>query len=168
MKKLTLAALCLSMGVGAAFAQNTQVKGNVVDETGLPVIGASVIVKGTTIGIVTDFDGNFTLEVPADSKELEISYIGMEKQTVKVAPNISVVLKNDTQNLDEIVVTAMGISREKKALGYAVQDLKADELTKGANSNLAGALQGKVSGVEIKPSSGMPGASSQITIRGAR
>ena len=156
------------MGVGTAFAQNTQVKGNVVDETGLPVIGASVIVKGTTIGIVTDFDGNFTLEVPADGKELEISYIGMEKQTVKVAPNISVVLKNDTQNLDEIVVTAMGISREKKALSYAVQDLKADELTKGANSNLAGALQGKVSGVEIKPSSGMPGASSQITIRGAR
>lgn len=168
MKKLTLAALCLSMGVGTAFAQNTQVKGNVVDETGMPVIGASVIVKGTTVGIVTDFDGNFTLEVPADGKELEISYIGMEKQTVKVAPNISVVLKNDTQNLDEIVVTAMGISREKKALGYAVQDLKADELTKGANSNLAGALQGKVSGVEIKPSSGMPGASSQITIRGAR
>lgn len=168
MKKLTLAALCLSMGVGTAFAQNTQVKGNVVDETGLPVIGASVIVKGTTIGIVTDFDGNFTLEVPADGKELEISYIGMEKQTVKVAPNISVVLKNDTQNLDEIVVTAMGISKEKKALGYAVQDLKSDELTKGANTSLSGALQGKVSGIDISSSSGMPGASSKIMIRGAR
>lgn len=166
--KFTLASLCLLMGMGTAFAQNTQVKGNVVDETGMPVIGASVIVKGTTVGIVTDFDGNFTLEVPAEGKELEISYIGMEKQTVKVAPNVNVVLKNDTQNLDEVVVTAMGISKEKKALGYAVQDVKSDELTKAASTNLAGALQGKVSGVEITPSSGMPGASSKITIRGAR
>lgn len=79
-----------------------------------------------------------------------------------------VILQSDAQNLDEVVVTAMGISREKKALGYAVQDVKADKLTQAANSNLAGALQGKVSGLDIKPSSGMPGASSQITIRGAR
>ena len=85
-----------------------------------------------------------------------------------MSPNVNVTLMSDTQNLDEVVVTAMGISREKKALGYAVQDVKADELTKGANSNLAGALRGKVSCLEIKPSSGMPGASSQITIRGAR
>ena len=75
---------------------------------------------------------------------------------------------SDTQNLDEVVVTAMGISKEKKALGYAVQDVKSDELTQGANTSLSGALQGKVSGIDIASSSGMPGASSKIMIRGAR
>ena len=81
---------------------------------------------------------------------------------------MKVELQSGAQNLSEVVITAMGISKEKKALGYAVQDIKSDELTQAANSSLSGALQGKVSGLEIKPSSGMPGASSQITIRGAR
>ena len=108
------------------------------------------------------------LEVPADGKHLVISYIGMRTQEVAVAPQVNVRLEDDTQNLDEVVVTAMGITKEKKALGYAVQDVKSEELTKGANTSLAGALQGKVSGVEIAPSSGMPGASSKITIRGSR
>ena len=92
----------------------------------------------------------------------------MKSQEVAATSNVNVKLLADTQNLDEVVVTAMGISKEKKALGYAVQDVKADELTKGANTSLSGALQGKVSGVEISPSSGMPGASSKITIRGSR
>ncbi|SEG04573.1 SusC/RagA family TonB-linked outer membrane protein [Parabacteroides chinchillae] len=169
MKKLTFALLCLVMSIGMAMAQATKVTGHVTSvEDGEPVIGASIIVKGTTIGTVTDFDGNFSLEVPANGKILVVSYIGMTTQEVPVSSNVMVKLKSDTQNLDEVVVTAMGISREKKALGYAVQDVKAEKLTKGANSNLAGALQGKVSGMDIKPSSGMPGASSQITIRGAR
>lgn len=92
----------------------------------------------------------------------------MASQLVAVSPNVKVVLKSDTQNLDEIVVTAMGISKEKKALGYAVQNVKSDELTQAANTSLSSALQGKVSGVEISASSGMPGASSKITIRGSR
>lgn len=167
-KKLTSVLLFLAMSVGAVSAQTSKVTGKVIGEDGEPVIGASIIVKGTTVGTVTDFDGNFTLDVPSDGKQLVVSYIGMKSKEVVVSPNVNVTLMSDTQNLDEVVVTAMGISREKKALGYAVQDVKADELTKGANSNLAGALQGKVSGLEIKPSSGMPGASSQITIRGAR
>ena len=108
------------------------------------------------------------MDVPSDGKQLVISYIGMKSKEVVVSPNVNVTLMSDTQNLDEVVVTAMGISKEKKALGYAVQDVKADELTKGANTSLSGALQGKVSGVEISPSSGMPGASSKITIRGSR
>ena len=99
---------------------------------------------------------------------MQISYIGMQTQEVAIKPDLKVFLKSDAQKLDEIVVTAMGISREKKALGYAVQDVKADELTRAANTDLAGALQGKVSGVDITPSSGMPGASSKITIRGSR
>ena len=131
------------------------------------MIGASIIVKGTTVGTVTDFDGNFELEVPANGKQLVISYIGMKSQEVAATSNVNVKLLADTQNLDEVVVTAMGISKEKKALGYAVQDVKADELTKGANTSLSGALQVGF-WVEISPSSGMPGASSKITIRGSR
>ena len=101
----------------------------------------------------------------SSAKTLQISYIGMQTQEVVIKPNLRVVLKADAQKLDEVVVTAMGISREKKALGYAVQDVKSDALTRAANTDLAGALQGKVSGIDITPSSGMPGASSKITIR---
>ena len=97
-----------------------------------------------------------------------ISFIGMQSLEVGIKPHVKVVLISDDKTLDEVVVTAMGISREKKALGYSVQDIKGDKLTQAANSNLSSALQGKVSGVDIRPSSGMPGASSQITIRGAR
>ena len=100
---------------------------------------------------------------------MRVSYVGMTPQTVTITQGvIKVVLKSDAKSLDEVVVTAMGISREKKALGYAVQDVKSDQLTRAANTDLAGALQGKVSGVDIAPSSGMPGASSKITIRGSR
>ncbi|GKH84552.1 hypothetical protein CE91St5_07520 [Parabacteroides distasonis] len=167
-KKLTSVLLFLALSAGVVSAQTSKVTGKVIGEDGEPVIGASIIVKGTTVGTVTDFDGNFELEVPANGKQLVISYIGMKSQEVAATSNVNVKLLADTQNLDEVVVTAMGISKEKKALGYAVQDVKADELTKGANTSLSGALQGKVSGVEISPSSGMPGASSKITIRGSR
>lgn len=169
MKKFTFILLCLVIGISTVVAQNTKVAGSVISaDDGLPVIGASIVVKGTMVGTVTDYDGNFTLEVSSNGKVLIVSYVGMLTQEVPVSPNVRVVLKSDTQNLDEVVVTAMGISKEKKALGYAVQNVKGEKLTQAANSNLAGALQGKVSGLDIKPSSGMPGASSQITIRGAR
>lgn len=92
----------------------------------------------------------------------------MEPQEVAVVPVIRVVLNASSQALSEVVVTAMGISKEKKALGYAVQDVKGDELTQAASTNLASALQGKVSGIEIYPFSGMPGTSAKITIRGSR
>ncbi|RHU27117.1 SusC/RagA family TonB-linked outer membrane protein [Parabacteroides sp. TM07-1AC] len=97
-----------------------------------------------------------------------ISYVGMKSQEVSVKPVINILLNSDTQNIEEVVVTAMGISKEKKALGYAVQDVKGDDLTRAASTSISSALQGKVSGVDITPSSGMPGASSQITIRGVR
>ena len=167
-KKFTSVLLFLAMGIGVASAQDSKITGKVIDENGEPVIGASIVVRGTTVGTVSDIDGNFTLEVPADGKHLMISYIGMRTQQVDIAPNVTVRLLNDTQNLDEVVVTAMGISKEKKALGYAVQDVKSEELTRAANTSLAGAMQGKVSGVDIAPSSGMPGASAKITIRGSR
>ncbi len=169
MKKFTYLLLCLLLGIGLATAQTVSVRGVVTSaDDGEPVIGASVVVKGTTTGTVTNLDGEFTLSVPSSAQTLVISYIGMTPQEVAVAPNIRVILESSTQNLDEVVVTALGISKEKKALGYAVQDIKADELTRAASTNIAGALQGKVSGVQITPSSGMPGASAKITIRGSR
>jgi TonB-linked SusC/RagA family outer membrane protein len=134
-----------------------------------PVIGASVLVKGsTTMGTVTDIDGNFRLEVPSSATTLQISYVGMTPREVPVsAQHLTVVLKS-TIELEEIVVTALGISREKKALGYATQELTSDVITQAASTNIASALQGKISGVDIVPSSSMPGASARITIRGAR
>ena len=168
MKKLTSVLFFLAMGSGIASAQTSKVTGKVIGEDGEPVIGASIVVKGTTVGTVTDFDGNFVLEVPSDGKQLVISYIGMKSQEVSVASNLNVVLKNDTQNLDEVVVTAMGIKRDRKALGYAAQDLKSDQLSKSGTTSLANAIQGKLTGVDIRQSSGAPGASSQIVIRGAR
>jgi len=157
------------MGIGLVHAQNTEIRGTVISvDDNEPIIGASVIVKGTTIGTVTDFDGEFTLSVPTSAATVVVSYVGMIPQELPIQAVLNVRMKSDTQTLGEVVVTAMGISKEKKALGYAVQDIKADELTKGASTSLSGALQGKVSGVEIAPSSGMPGASSKITIRGSR
>ena len=132
-KKFTFILLCLVIGISTVVAQNTKVAGSVISaDDGLPVIGASIVVKGTMVGIVTDYDGNFTLEVPSNGKVLIVSYVGMLTQEVPVSPNVRVVLKSDTQNLDEVVVTAMGISKEKKALGYAVQDVKGEKLTQAA------------------------------------
>ena len=161
---------CLFMGIGLVTAQTQKVTGVVIsEEDGQPVVGASVLVKGTTVGTITDIDGKFTLpSVPSSAKTLQVSYIGMQTAEVPISPNVKVVLKTDAEVLDEVVVTAMGISKEKKALGYAVQDVKGDKLTQASNSSLSSALQGKVSGVEISPSSGMPGASSKMTIRGSR
>ena len=156
-RKLMLLLACLFVGIGLVTAQTQKVTGVVIsEEDGQPVVGASVLVKGTTLGTITDVDGNFNLSnVPSSAKTLQISYIGMQTQEVIIKPTLKVILKADAQKLDEIVVTAMGISREKKALGYAVQDVKSDVLTRAANTDLAGALQGKVSGIDITPSSGM-------------
>ena len=169
-KKRMLLLACLFASISLVTAQTSRVTGTVMgEEDGLPVVGASVLVTGTTIGTITDIDGKFTLsDLPGSAKTLQISYIGMKPQEVAIKPELHIVLHPDAQQMEEVVVTAMGISREKKALGYAVQDIKADELSQGASTNLATALQGKVSGVDITPSSGMPGASSKITIRGSR
>lgn len=169
-RKLMVLLACFVVGVSQITAQNSKVTGSVISsEDGLPVVGASVLVKGTAQGTITDVDGNFTLSnLPSTAKTLTVSFVGLRTAEVPIKPEMRIVLQSDAQNLDEVVVTAMGISRDKKALGYAVQDVKSDKLNQAGNSSLAGALQGKISGVDIKPSSGMPGASSQITIRGAR
>lgn len=159
---------CIIASVGLSIAQTTRATGLILDDTGETVIGASVVAKGTTVGTVTGIDGTFSLNVPSNAKMLVISLIGYKKQEVKVGTDLKIVMEPDSELIDEVVVTAMGITREKKALGYASQGIKAEELVQANNTSLSGALQGKVSGVQITPSSGMPGASSQIVIRGAR
>lgn len=168
-RKLTLFFSLLLMGIGIVMAQTPEinVRGNVIDENNEPIIGATVQIRGTTHGTVTDANGNFTITAPSDAS-LIVSFVGMISKEVAVRASLTIVLQDDTRALDEIVVTAMGMKRDRKALGYAVQDLKAEDIVKAGSNSLSSALQGKLSGVEIKPSSGMPGASSQIVIRGTR
>lgn len=159
---------CLLLSLGSLSAQTTPISGTVVDEFGEPAAGVSVVVKGTTIGVSTDIDGKFSINVPNDNKTLVFSFIGMKTVEKQATANMDVKMDTDAKLMDEVVVTAMGISREKKALGYATEKVSTDKLIQASNSDLAGALQGKVSGIQITPSSGMPGSSSQIMIRGAR
>lgn len=165
-RKLMMFLALFMLGIGWVSAQ-VRVQGTVVDEAGEPIIGATVLVKGTNQGTVTDVDGSFTLTAPAGGT-LVVSYVGYATKEVPVSPNVRVVLSEETSMLEEVIVTAFGITREKKALGYSVQDVKSDELVQAANTNLVTALQGKVSGIEVTPSSGMPGASAKLTIRGSR
>lgn len=165
-RKLTMFLALFIIGIGIVTAQ-TQVRGTVVDESGQPVIGATIQIKGTSQGTVTDVDGRFNLSAPANGT-LVISYVGMRTQEVPVQPTVNVTLVSDTEVLEEVVVTAMGIRRDRKALGYAAQDLKSDQLSKAGTTSLANAIQGKLTGVDIRQSSGAPGASAQIVIRGAR
>ncbi len=132
--------------------------------------GVTVTVPGTTLGVNTDVGGKYSLTVPENAATLSFSYIGMKRVDVSIG-NLNVIdvfMEPDVRGLDEVVVTALGISREKKALGYAVQDVKQEEIVRTGNTDLSAALQGKITGIDIKPSSGMPGASSQVVIRGAR
>ncbi len=172
MRKLLLILLVFCGLMSSAWAQQRTVTGTVTSaiegEGALP--GVSVSVKGTTIGIITDLNGKYTLAVPVNATTLVFTYIGMKKQEVAIGNRsvIDVILESDILGLEEVVVTALGVSREKKAVGYSVQDVKNDVIERTGNTDLAGAIQGKISGIDIKPSSGMPGASSQIVIRGAR
>ncbi|AVM58874.1 SusC/RagA family TonB-linked outer membrane protein [Bacteroides heparinolyticus] len=147
--------------------QARKITGKVVDVSGEPIIGASVLVKGSSTGTVTDIDGNFTVNASVGSI-LEISFIGYKAATVKVtsASSYAVTLQDDSQALDEVVVTAMGIKKEKKALGYAMQEVKSEELMKIKTANPISSLSGKVAGVNITQSSGAAGAGAQIILRG--
>jgi TonB-linked outer membrane protein, SusC/RagA family len=169
---LTLLVTLLVFGAGSALGQVKQVSGRVFStEDKNPIPGVSVLVKeAPTVGTTTNLEGQFTLKnLPANAKTLIFRFVGYQTQEVAIkGGEINVSLLPETQRIEEVVVTAMGMKRDKKALGYASQDIKADQLNKTGNSGLSTALQGKVSGVDIKPSSGMPGASSNITIRGAR
>lgn len=125
-----------------------------------------MVVKGTSVGTITGFNGNFSLDVPVDATTLVFSYIGMKTMEAPVSPAMIIVMEPDALRLDEVVVTALGFTREKKSLGYAVQEVKSEELTKAGQMNLTSSLAGKVAGVQINQFGGSVGASSRISIRG--
>ena len=168
-KKLLLPlALMLLMPIGL-LAQNIAVKGTVADVTGEPVIGASVKVVGHgTIGTITDFDGNFALEVPAAAKQLEVSYVGMATKKVNITKGaaIKVVLEEDTENLEEVVVVGYGVQKKSDVTG-ALARVNSAELNTRPVNNPFEALQGKVAGVDIT-SNQRPGELGSILIRGSR
>lgn len=167
MKRSIYLLLCFLMSINVLIAQTTKVRGTVISgEDNEPIIGAAVVVKGTTIGTVTSMDGSFAFDVPQNAKTLIISFVGMKSEEVPVKPVMRVVLMSDSQNLEEVVVTAMGLTREKKSLGYAIQELKAEELTKAGQISLTGSLSGKVAGVQVNQFGGGVGASSRISVRG--
>ena len=145
-----------------------QVSGTVRDNTGEYLPGVSILVRGTTQGVVTDMDGRFNLSVPNNQSVLVFSFVGMETQEVNVDGRsvINVVMNQSSIGVDEVVVTALGISRQRKTLGYAVSEVEGDELQRVAHENVLNSLSGRVAGVAIN-STGGPGSSVSMVIRGA-
>lgn len=166
--KQSLLVLWLVLSVtGSLLAQRT-ITGTVTDEQGEPLIGASVLVEDTQIGTITDIDGQYTLEVPEDAQQLVFSYTGFRTETVELgASDVIDVTLVEGVVLDEAVVTAVGLEANRRQLGYSVQNVNADEVVQARETNVVNALNGKVAGVFINSSSGSPGASSNIRIRGA-
>lgn len=157
-----------NVNINAPEQTGKTITGTVTDAQGHPIIGANIIEEGTlSNGTVTDIDGKFTLQV-ANNASVHISYIGYLSQTLNTTgrTNFEITLIEDSRALEEVVVTAMGIKRERKALGYAVSDLNAEELMKNKNTNVVNSLAGKIPGVNITQSSGAAGAGANIIIRG--
>lgn len=152
--------------VAMAQSNNGKVTGVVRDANGEPLIGATVKVKGTNQGTATDVDGKYSIKA-APGSTLVISYIGATPQEVKVTGSVmDIDMADGTTKLDEVVVTALGIKRDRKALGYAVDDLKAEELMRNKNTNAINSLAGKIAGVSVTQSSGAAGSGAQIILRG--
>ena len=156
-----LVGLFLSIG---AFAQQIAVKGHVKDTTGEPVIGANVLVKGTTNGTITDFDGNFMLNVPKDAI-LSVSFVGYKSAEVKAASTVMVTLEDDSQVLDAVVVIGYG-SVKKNDMTGSVTAIKPDKLNKGLITNAQDMMTGKIAGVSVISKGGAPGEGATIRIRG--
>ena len=166
-RKLMLLLACLFVGIGLVTAQTQKVTGVVIsEEDGQPVIGASVLVKGTQIGAITGVDGDFTLpNVPSSAKTLVISYIGMKTQEVSIRANMKVSMKPDTEVLDEVVVTGYGVQRKASFTGAAAVVGK-DVLAKKTDANFVKALEGAVPGIQMNNSTSMPGIWGSIYVRG--
>lgn len=141
------------------------IKGTVVDTKGEPLIGVNVKVKGSAVGVITDVDGQFSLQA-SNSEQLEFSYVGYTSKVLKASSGMKVALQEDNKVLNEVVVTALGIKRQTKALGYSVQELKGVSLTEARESNLMNSLSGKIAGVQVSGSGNGAMGSSRIIIRG--
>ncbi|WP_339840046.1 SusC/RagA family TonB-linked outer membrane protein [uncultured Maribacter sp.] len=168
---VTFLTLLLLLVCSTIKAQNTnfEVSGTVTSsEDNVPLPGVSIVLKGTTSGVTTDFDGNYNVKVPNGNGTLIFSYIGFETREISVnnQSTININLEVDAQALDEVVVTALGIKREDKSLGYSVENVAAEELTRVAQENVLNSLSGKVAGVTLN-STGGTGSSVSMVIRGA-
>lgn len=170
MKKLFISfSLILFMCLQVALAQTREITGTVTGaDDGVAIPGASVIVRGTTIGTMTDAEGNYSLDVPENAQILMFTFIGMKtvEEAIGDRSVIDVVLETDVLGLEEVIVTGLGITRTKKALGYSVQDISGDDLVIAREQNLVNSLQGRLSGVQITNSSGGVSSGSRIVIRG--
>ncbi len=157
--KVLLVSVCLT-------AQEITITGNVTDQNGAPLPGVSVLVLGTTNGTQTDFDGNYTLNTE-QGVTLQFSYIGQRsvEKIVDSSTTLNVVMEEDAQALEEVVVTALGISREKKSLGYATTELEGDEVNVAGETNVINSLSGKAAGVNITRNNNI-GGSTNVIIRG--
>jgi TonB-linked SusC/RagA family outer membrane protein len=168
MKRIALLLAIFAFGLQSVFAQTKEISGIVTSaDDGSSIPGVSVSVKGTTLGTITDLDGNFTLKVPQEAKTLVFSFVGMTTQEVAISgTTVNVVMQSDVVGINEVVVTAMGISRQEKSLGYAVSTVQGEDLIRAKDPNIINSLSGKVSGVMINQQSGSVGSSSRILIRG--
>jgi len=169
MKKVVSFLLFLALGTLTMFGQARVVTGTVVDADGTtPMPGVSVVVRGTTLGAITDASGNYEIEVPQDAVALMFSFVGMRTQEMAVDGQsvINVILESTSMELDEVVVTALGVSREKKSLGYAVQEMDGDAVNQVKTDNIVNSLSGKLAGVHVKANNNF-GGSTNIVIRGS-
>ncbi len=162
--------LMFAFAFSDSWAQERTVSGKVSSiEDGSTLPGVNVVLKGTTSGTVTDIDGNFKLSVPSEGGSLVFSFIGLATEEVAIGARsvIDIQMSPDVKQLSEVVVTAFGLEREKKSLGYAVQDLSGGEVTTAKETNIVNSLSGKIAGVQVTNGSGAPGSSSRIVLRGA-
>lgn len=162
-KRLLLLLAVLFMGL-QVWAQGT-IRGKILDDKGEPLIGATIRVKGTSKGTVTDMNGNFKLNVE-DGTVVTISAIGMKTTEKSAQDGMTVKLASETRNMGEVVVTALAVQREKRSLGYATTQVKGDDLNQGQDRSALSALAGKVAGVNITNTSGSPGSGTRVVIRG--
>jgi len=169
MKKIALLLAFFAIGLQVLMAQTKEISGIVTSaDDGGSIPGVSVSVKGTTLGTITDMDGKFRIKVPQDSKVLTFSFVGMASQDVVVGNQSTIAVKMTSENIsvDEVVVTALGISREKKSLGYSVQQVGGEEINKSKSDNFVTSLSGRVSGIQVKNNTNF-GGSTNVIIRGS-
>ncbi len=167
MKRLTLLLACFILSMGLAIAQNKAVKGIVFDENGEPAIGASVVIKGTNLGVTTGVDGRFTFaSVPNDAKTITIKYIGAENQEVTISEDMKITLKNSDALLNEIVVIGYGSGKKLGTIAGSVSQISSEVIKDKPVANVVDALQGKVAGLQVYTSSGEPSATSSVRLNG--
>jgi outer membrane receptor protein involved in Fe transport len=170
MRRFTLfLALMIFIGMQVAQAQTRSLSGTVTNaEDGSTIPGVSVVVKGTTIGTTTDLQGRYSLTVPADAQILQFSFVGMKTLEIAIGADnvINVAMEPEITAIEGVVVTAIGVRREAKALGYSVQSVDSEAISRSGNINPVNSLSGRVAGVQITNSSGAAGSSSFMTIRG--